>query len=262
MSHVSVSSEGDLATLVLHHPPQNRIGTTMVDELDRALDEIADSGARAVLLRADGPDFSFGGDIEPWPGWERREMRRHFEHFLQTFNRFERLPVPTIAAVQGLCFGGGLELAVRADLIVAGRSARFGHPEQSIAIVTLLGGVYRIAERAGRSRAMRWALTSEQVPAEEMERFGVVDRVVDDEALLDEATALATRVAAGPTLAHAAHKALLRTWAVGGVAAADEAIFDVAIPLFDSADTRIAIPTAVDAMHAGRPRPTMQFEGR
>ena len=128
--------------------------------------------------------------------------------------------------------------------------------------MTLLGGVYRIAERAGRSRAMRWALTSEQVPAEEMERFGVVDRVVDDEALLDEATALATRIAAGPTLAHAAHKALLRTWAVGGVAAADEAIFDMAIPLFDSADTRMAIPTAVDAMHAGRPRPTMTFEGR
>ena len=123
---------------------------------------------------------------------------------------------------------------MRADVIIAGRTARFGHPEQSIAIVTLLGGVYRIAERAGRSRAMRWALTSEQVPAEEMERFGVVDRVVDDDALDEEAAAFAARVAAGPTLAHAAHKALLRTWAVGGVAAADEVILDVALPLFDS----------------------------
>jgi enoyl-CoA hydratase/carnithine racemase len=109
---------------------------------------------------------------------------------------------------------------------------------------------------------MRWALTSEQVPAEEMERFGVVDRVVDDDALDDEAAAFAARVAAGPTLAHAAHKALLRTWAVGGVAAADEVIFDVALPLFDSADTRMAIPTAVEAAHAGRPRPAMPFEGR
>lgn len=262
MSHLSVTTKDGVATLVLHHPPQNRIGTTMVDELGDAVDEIAAGDARAVVLRAEGPDFSFGGDIEPWPDWDRREMRRHFEQFLQTFNAFERLPVPTVAAVQGLCFGGGLELAVRADVIIAGRSARFGHPEQSIGIVTLLGGIYRIAERAGRSRAMRWALTSEQVPATEMERFGVVDRVVDDEALDDEAAAFAAQVAAGPTLAHAAHKSLLRTWAVGGVAAADETIFDVAIPLFDSADTRMAIPTAVEALRAGRPRPPMPFEGR
>ncbi|GLZ55550.1 enoyl-CoA hydratase/isomerase family protein [Actinomycetospora sp. NBRC 106378] len=262
MSHVSVTTQDGVAVLVLHRPPQNRIGTTMVDELDRALDEIAAGDARAVVLRAEGADFSLGGDIEPWPDWDRRLMRSHFEHFLQTFNRFERLPVPTIAAVQGLCFGGGLELAVRADVIIAGRTARFGHPEQSIGIVTLLGGIYRIAERAGRSRAMRWALTSEQVEAVEMERFGVVDRVVDDADLLDEATAFAHRVAAGPTLAHAAHKALLRTWAVGGVAAADEAILDVALPLFDSADTRTAIPTAVEALRAGRPRPAMSFEGR
>ncbi|NMO93875.1 enoyl-CoA hydratase/isomerase family protein [Actinomycetospora sp. TBRC 11914] len=262
MSQVSVTTKDGVATLVLHRPPQNRIGNQMVDELDRALDEIAGGDARAVVLRTEGPDFSFGGDIEPWPGWGRREMRTHFEHYLQTFNRFERLPVPTIAAVRGRCFGGGLELAVRADLIIAGASARFGHPEQSIGIITLLGGVYRIAERVGRSRAMRWALTSEQVPAAEMERFGVVDRVVDDDALDDEAAAFAARVAAGPTLAHAAHKALLRTWAVGGTAAADEVIFDVALPLFDSADTRMAIPTAVEAAHAGRPRPVMPFEGR
>jgi enoyl-CoA hydratase/carnithine racemase len=262
VSHLSVTTDDGVATLVLHRPPQNRIGTAMVDELDAAVDGIAAGDARAVVLRAEGPDFSFGGDIEPWPDWDRREMRRHFEHFLQTFNKFERLPVPTIAAVQGLCFGGGLELAVRADVIVAARSARFGHPEQSIGIVTLLGGIYRIAERAGRSRAMRWALTSEQVPAEEMERHGVVDRVVDDDALDAEAAAFAARVAAGPTLAHAAHKSLLRTWAVGGVAAADETIFDVAIPLFDSADVRTAIPAAVDAMRAGRPRPPMPFEGR
>ncbi len=90
----------------------------------------------------------------------------------------------------------------------------------------------------------------------------MVDRVVDDDALDEEAAAFAAQVAAGPTLAHAAHKALLRTWAVGGVAAADEVIFDVALPLFDSADTRMAIPAAVDALHAGRPRPTMPFEGR
>jgi enoyl-CoA hydratase/carnithine racemase len=140
-----------------------------------------------------------------------QELRTLFERYLSAFNQFERLPIPTVAAVQGLCFGGGLELAVRADVIFAGASARFGHPEQSIGIVTVLGGIYRIAERAGRSRAIEWALTSEQVPATVMERYGVVNRVVEDKALIEEATAFAKLLAKGPTRAHAAHKTLLRT---------------------------------------------------
>ena len=95
--------------------------------------------------------------------------------------------------------------------------------------MTLLGGVYRVAERVGRCKAMEWALTSERVAAAEMERFGVINRVVPDAELVDAATTFARTVAHGPTRAHAAHKALLRTWAVGGVAAADEAMFDIAI---------------------------------
>lgn len=262
MAQIDYTIDDGLATIVLNNPPQNRMGTELCDDLDRAVHDIGASDARAVLLRASGPNFSYGGDIQPWPDWGRRELRATFERFMNTFNRFERLPVPTIAAVQGICFGGGLELAVRADVIFAGAGARFGHSEQSIAIVTLLGGIYRIAERAGRSRAMEWAMTSEQVPATEMERFGVVNRVVDDDALLDEATSFAKRAAAGPTKAHAAHKALLRTWAVGGVAAADEIMFDVAMPLWDSEDTRTALPAAVTALRNNQPRPSMPFTGR
>ncbi|GAA4550322.1 enoyl-CoA hydratase/isomerase family protein [Pseudonocardia xishanensis] len=262
MAHLTWTVDDDVATLVLDNPPQNRIGLEMVEELGEALDAVERSDARAVLLRAEGADFSFGGDIEPWPDWDERELRANFERFLSTFNRFERLPVPTVAAVQGLCFGGGLELAVRSDVIIAGRGARFGHPEQSIAIVTLLGGIYRVAARAGRARAMEWTLTSQQVPADEMERFGVVNRVVPDDTLLEEATGFARAVAKGPTKAHAAHKALLRTWEAGGVAAADEVMFDVALPLWRTEDTRLAIPTAVAALKAGRPRPAIPYTGR
>lgn len=262
MTHLGCTIEGNLAILCLDNPPQNRLGVQMVDELRQALHTIETSDARAVLLRANGPDFSFGGDIEPWPDWTERELRTQFEAFMWTFNQFERLPVPTVAAVQGLCLGGGFELAVRSDVIFAGESARFGHPEQSIAIVTVLGGVYRVAERAGRSRAMEWALTSERVPAAEMERFGVVNKVVPDAELDDAATAFARKIAQGPTKAHAAHKALLRTWATGGVAAADEAMFDIALPLFQTDDTQTAIPAAIEAMRSGRPRPAMPFQGR
>jgi enoyl-CoA hydratase/carnithine racemase len=91
---------------------------------------------------------------------------------------------------------------------------------------------------------------------------GVVNRVVADEALLDEATAFAERVATGPTRAYAAHKALLRAWAVGGVAAADEAMFDIALPLFETEDVKTTLPSAVEAFKAGRPRPAFDFQGR
>ncbi|MEV5178006.1 enoyl-CoA hydratase/isomerase family protein, partial [Streptomyces flaveolus] len=178
------------------------------------------------------------------------------------FNQLERLPLPVIAAVRGLCFGGGLELALRADVIFAGESARFGHPEQTLGIVTLLGGIYRVAERAGRARASEWALTSEQVPATVMADAGVVNRVVPDDALLAEATAFARKAANGPTRAYAAHKALLRAWAVGGVAAADEAMFDIAMPLFATDDVKAGLASAVNAFKAGLPRPAVDFQGR
>jgi enoyl-CoA hydratase/carnithine racemase len=181
---------------------------------------------------------------------------------MSLFNRFERLPLPVITAVQGLCFGGGLELATRADIIVAGESARFGHPEQSLGIVTVLGGVYRVAERAGRAFASEWVLTSQRVSAATMMQHGVVNRVVPDAELEQNARELAERASKGPTRAYAAHKALLRIWAEAGVAAADSAMFDIAMPLFETEDVRRGIPSAVDALRAGLPRPVLDFRGR
>jgi enoyl-CoA hydratase/carnithine racemase len=141
MTHLVYDIADGLATVTLRNAPQNRIDAQMSDELAEAVDGIEKSTARALLLRADGPDFSFGGDIAPWPTMTNRELRALFEHHMSVFNRFERLPIPTIAAVQGHCFGGGFELAIRADLIFASERARFGHPEQTLGIITLLGGV-------------------------------------------------------------------------------------------------------------------------
>jgi enoyl-CoA hydratase/carnithine racemase len=262
MPHLTHSIEDRVATLTLNNPPQNRIDEQMANELAEALDAIGRSDARAVLLRSDGPDFSLGGDITTWPDTDIRELRTLFERYMSVFNRFERLPLPVIAAVHGLCLGGGFELALRADVIFAADSARFGHPEQTLGIVTLLGGIYRVAERAGRARASEWALSSEQIPASVMAAAGVVNRVLPDEALLDEATAFATKIAHGPTRAHAAHKTLLRAWSVGGIAAADEAMFDIAMPLFETQDVNAGLTSAINAINAGKPRPALDFQGR
>jgi enoyl-CoA hydratase/carnithine racemase len=262
MPHVTISFDEGVATLTLDRPPQNRIDAQMVNELDAAITAIVGSDARSLLLCSTGENFSFGGDITDWPDSSRKELRALFESYMSVFNRFERIPMPVIAAVQGLCFGGGFELALRADLIFAGESAAFGHPEQSLGIVTILGGAYRVAERVGRARAAEWGMTSEKVQAVTMERFGVVNRVVADADLLNEARAFAQKVAQGPTRAYAAHKALLRAWAVGGVSAADDAMLDIAMPLFETEDVQRGLKSAVDALKAGRPRPTLDFKGR
>jgi enoyl-CoA hydratase/carnithine racemase len=262
MPHLTYSIDDGVATLMLDNPPQNRIDVQMAADLADALDEVGRSDARAVLLRSSGPDFSWGGDITPWPDADARELRTMLERHTSVFNEFERLPLPVIAAVHGLCFGGGLELALRADVIFAAESARFGHPEQTLGLVTLLGGIYRVAERAGRSRAFEWALTSEHVPAAVMAAAGVVNRVIADDALLHEAGAFAQRAAAGPTRAYAAHKALLRAWTAGGVAAADEAMLDIAMPLFETRDVETGLASAVNAIKAGTPRPVLHFQGR
>jgi enoyl-CoA hydratase/carnithine racemase len=105
-------------------------------------------------------------------------------------------------------------------------------------------------------------MTSERVPAATMERFGVVNRVVADADLLKEAREFARKVSLGPTRAYAAHKALLRAWAVGGVASADDAMFDIAMPLFETDDVQRGLKSAVDALKAGKPRPALAFNGR
>jgi hypothetical protein len=103
-------------------------------------------------------------------------------------------------------------------IIFAGESARFAHPEQSLGITTMLGGIYRVAERADRAFASEWTLTSEKVPGATMMQHGVINHVVPDAELEQIAWKFAERAAKGPTRAYAAHKALLRVWAEGDVA--------------------------------------------
>ncbi|MBV7507894.1 enoyl-CoA hydratase-related protein [Neobacillus pocheonensis] len=262
MAHLTYKIENQIAVITLNNPPQNRLSPRMIEEFDEALDTIGNSDARALLIRAEGPDFSFGGDIVPWPDMTAHELRTLLERYLVTFNRFESLSIPTVAAVQGLCFGGGLELAVRADVIFAGETARFGHPEQTLGIITVLGGVYRVAERAGRQKAIEWAFTSEQVPAKVMENHGVINRVVTDDKLFDEAMNFVEKLAKGPTRAHGVHKALLRIWAKGGLSAADQAVLELGLPLFESEDVKLALSVSVEAFKAGKPRPAFPFKGK
>src|SRR5258708_39879521 len=130
---------------------------------------------RVLVVRGKGTDFSLGGDVRDWVGKSAAELTPRIGVFAKAIEVLEQLKIPTIAAVQGACMGGGFELALGCDLIVAACSARFAFPEARVGIVTLQGGVFRMAERIGRSKAIEMAFLSEPVAAEQMAVWNIVN---------------------------------------------------------------------------------------
>ncbi len=255
--------DAGVATLTLNNPPQNRLGMELMASFTAAVQRIStDPAIRVVLLRGEGPDFCWGGDFMTWLDITPQQMAKNIAGGLQLFNAFEQLPVPVVAAVQGKCMGGGFEFALRADVIVAAESAVFCHTEQSLAVITFLGGVQRVAERAGKTRAMRWALTSERVPAREMLEAGVITDVVADADLGAAAGAWVARLANGPTRAHAGHKQMLHAWSNGGIAAADKLIPEITERVMNTNDARRGIASAQEAFRRDVERPVLTFEGK
>ena len=264
MSTVSFSAEQGIAVITLNNPPQNRLSMQVVGDLAQAVQQATKlPDLRAVLLRAEGPDFSFGADVTAWPGRTGEEMAAQMEFGVNLTNAFENLPVPLIAEVQGMCAGGAFEIAMRCDIIVASHDARFRHTEKTLGVFTLLGGIQRVAERVGRTRAMQWAITSEEVTADRAFETGLITQVVPKDQLRTAGQAWVEQCGVNaPTLSHAAHKRLLRAWSEGGIAAADALIVEMTKEVFDSEDGKGAIQSAADALNAGLARPEYPFEGK
>jgi len=160
-----------------------------------------------------------------------------------------------------MCVGGGLELVLACDLVWAAASARLGQLEATIGTTTLLGGVQRLAERAGSNRAREIIYTAEQYDAATFERWNIVNRVVSDDAFESQTRAFAERLANGPTLAYAAGKRIVRAYLEGGIRAADKLVDDVAPPLFQSEDMRAAVAALVE-YGARSFRDKVVFQGR
>jgi enoyl-CoA hydratase/carnithine racemase len=196
MNVVHLQVDSAIAQITLDHPVNNRINFQMRQELLEAIEQVATSDARVLVIKAAGENFSLGGDARDWPDVSVAELRPKIEVFAKVVDRLQELEIPTIASVQGGCMGGGFELALGCDLIIASRSARFAFPEGLVGILTLQGGVYNIAERIGRAKAIELAFLSEPVSAEQMAQWNVINRVVEDHALSQETEALTRRLAA------------------------------------------------------------------
>jgi len=241
MGKVRFETSDALGLITLANPPLNLFDQELIEDLRAAVGQARQHSLRALLVRAEGNNFSGGADVAIFKNKTAEEARQHFTSHLRTIADLEELPFPTIAAVRGACIAAGLELALACDLIWAASSARFGQAEASIGTTTLLGGVQRLAERAGPSRAREIIYTAGQYDAATFERWNIVNRVVPVEKLETETRALAERLASGATLAYAAGKEIVRAYLEGGIRAADAVVGEIAPALFETADMRAGV---------------------
>jgi enoyl-CoA hydratase/carnithine racemase len=261
MSKVRFETSGPLGILTLANPPLNLLSGELMGDLRAAVTEVKRSPVRALLFRAEGKIFCAGADVSAFQDQTASAARERFTSHLRMMADLEELPLPTLAAVQGICVGGGLELALACDLIWAAASARFGQLEAAIGTTTLLGGAQRLTERVGPNRAREIIYTAEQYDAATFERWNIVNRVVPDDTFESESRAFAERLASGPTLAYAAGKRLVRACLEGGVRAADTLIDEVAPPLFQSEDMRAGVAALLE--HGARNfHDKVTFQGR
>jgi enoyl-CoA hydratase/carnithine racemase len=164
-----------------------------------------------------------------------------FSQLITAVRKLEAMPMPTLALVHGLCLTAGLEVSLGCDMLWAAESARFGLVEAVVGLTPGAGGTQRMAERAGPARAREFVMTGGLYDAQTLERWNVVNRVVPDAELLEKGMRFAHRLAAGPTLAHAATKRIVRAHSEGGVDKADRATPKVSAGLFGTEDLRRAV---------------------
>ncbi|TQC49656.1 enoyl-CoA hydratase/isomerase family protein [Rhodococcus sp. WS4] len=262
MTSASFSRQGDVGVITLTNPPQNRLSSDLVDEFAKSVVEVSTAGVRSLVVRGDGDTFCFGANIADWPDLSDSDLRTFIHYVNRVFQQVEELPIPTIAAVHGSCMGGGFELALHCDLIVAADDANFRFPEATLAIPPLAGGVQRLAERVGRSTAARLVLLTDPVTGEEGARLGFVARTAPADDVYKVALEIAHGFAEGPTLAYQSIKSILRGWAQGGLGAADRLQLDISDAPLRSQDFDRGVSNAIDAFKRGVPRPILNFLGQ
>jgi enoyl-CoA hydratase/carnithine racemase len=249
---------GGLAVMTLDSPPLNLFDRRMMEGLASALEELAAEPPRALLVRAEGRAVSGGVDVEVFSGLTPETGAALWTELLEMVATVEELPAPVVFAAHALTLTAAFELALACDLIVASPRASFGLVEKVVGLTPSMGGTQRFAERAGSGRARQLVMSGGIFPAEELERWGVVNEIYPEAEFEARSRALATELAAGPTLAHAMTKRVLRRFREGGVPAADEAIRTEAAELFATEDLQNAVRTFLE--HGGPGHAT--FEGR
>jgi len=213
MSLVLVERQEAIAVVLLNRPEvMNALNDEVMQELVQALQELdRDEVIRCLVLGGSERAFAAGADIGELA--EASAMEMYAARRIDRWDAIRRLRTPLVAAVSGFCLGGGCELALACDLIVASETARFGQPETGLGIIPGAGGTQRLTRAVGKAKAMDVILSGRFLDAYEAERAGLVARVVAREAWLEEAKRVARAIAAkGPVAQRLAKEAVNRAF--------------------------------------------------
>jgi enoyl-CoA hydratase/carnithine racemase len=220
MTSVKIEMDGSVAIVALAKPPHNLIDDAMIADLLEAYRGVVADGARAIVLKSEMRHFCAGAEMSSFTDGKTTIQHREAQ-FLEFLDVLENVPVPTLAAVHGAALGGGLELALTCDMIVAADTAYFGQVENIVGLIPLLGGTQRLVQRAGVVRAKEIALIGRRHTPQSFERWGIINHVVPEAELQTAAMSFARQLAAGPTKVLYGIKQQANLAANGGVRSAD-----------------------------------------
>jgi len=193
---VIVERVGRVGVITLNRPQVlNALNDPLMDALGAALLAFdADDGIGVIVIAGTPRAFAAGADIADMAEWSYSDVYRA-NFITRNWETIRQVRKPVIASVAGLAMGGGCELALACDIVVAGRSAKFALPEIKLGLLPGAGGTQRLPRAIGKAKAMDMCLSARALDAEEADRYGLVSRVVDDAALEDETMRLAERIA-------------------------------------------------------------------
>src|ERR1700726_4919053 len=217
MTNVTHEIDGKVGVVTLAKPPHNLLDDQLINDLVDAYQAVIAGGCRAILLRSGMRHFCAGAEMASWgTGTKIHTSQQLFEAMLKNL---EDVPVPTLAAVNGGALGGGLEIALTCDMIVAADTAFLGQVEVAVGLHPLLEGTQRLVQRAGGARAKEISMIGRRHTPEAFERWGIINLVVPEEELAASSMTWARQLAAGPTKIIAGIKILANEAARRGTAA-------------------------------------------
>ena len=233
-----------VAVLRLDNPKVNALSSEMLRQIEAAAGELSADPPGAVVVSGGDRLFAAGADISEFAGPD--EARRIGGLFLSALNAVAAIPRATIAAVSGFALGGGCELALACDFRLASSRARFGQPEILLGIIPGGGGTQRLARLVGPARAKDLILSGRQVGADEALAMGLADRVVEPEALLDEALGWAASFARGAVVAQGIAKAAIDSGLETDLDAGLRIEQDRFVEVFGTDDARIGVESFLE----------------
>jgi len=238
MKTISYEVQDQIGVITIDNPPLNLLSKQVTDELLEAVGDIENNLPRALLIRSSGPAFCAGADVSRFQGMSPQEINSELEGFLSLIQRIEEMPIPTLAAVHGVCAAGGLELALAFDVILASERAKFAQSEAIIGAIPFGGGAQRLAERAGAAKAKEIYYNTGFFSSRNFEQWGIVNKVVTDDQLESSAFEEASRLSNGPTRAYAFTKQIVNSYVENGKTTADKLTLELGAHIFETGDFR------------------------